>query len=315
MGLSMRERHGDDEHRAAAARGGAGARSAGADEKEDLRGDRARADVEDWDELGPEFLAYSAARNSGKYVVEVGLALDRWRTFLEGRHVMRLADVRPADVAAYAPWRSLQLFRKKPVGIPGCNRDLASLKALFAWAQKTERIAKNPTEPITLGREFRNVKGIRVVAIADFELTLTKLSAQWTDTAVALLGSGMRWGSLTALVPSDLDPIRRVVRLRRPKGKVGLELVVSERSFKALTAVVGTLSPYVGGFDKAVGIACKALGIPRWSAHMLRHTFACEVLRAGAELRHVQEWLGHASIRTTERYLHYIKPRTPPAPV
>jgi site-specific recombinase XerD len=41
----------------------------------------------------------------------------------------------------------------------------------------------------------------------------------------------------------------------------------------------------------------------------MRHTFATVCLRNGAALRDVQEWMGHASIRTTERYLHVLRMR------
>lgn len=270
----------------------------------------------DWDELGPQFLAYSAARNSPRYVVGQGQSLEHWRTFLETqRAVYNLCDVTPADVAAFAPWRREHKYRGKPVGLTACNRDLAALKALYSWAQMTEALRTNPTAPVTLAPEYRNVHGIRTVELEAFEKTIALLSERWRNAALAMMGTGMRWSSLTALTKKDLDADRRTVRLRRPKGKVGLELKVSERTFAALKAVVGTLYPDVSGFDGAVVKACERAKVPKWSAHMLRHTFACEVLRAGAALRDVQAWMGHASITTTERYLHHIRPSQPPAPV
>ena len=45
----------------------------------------------------------------------------------------------------------------------------------------------------------------------------------------------------------------------------------------------------------------------RVTVHTFRHTLATEMLRKGAELRHIQELLGHESLRTTERYLHIVK--------
>ncbi len=75
------------------------------------------------------------------------------------------------------------------------------------------------------------------------------------------------------------------------------------------------LSSDVSSFDGALAKACARAKVKRFTARHLRHTFACEVLRAGAELRQVQAWMGHASITTTERYLHFIRPTQPPAPV
>lgn len=270
----------------------------------------------DWDELGPEFLAWSAARNSPKYVLEQGKSLDRWRDFLDGRGVFYLADVRPADVEAYAPWRRQQLYRGKPVGIVACNRDLAVIKSLFSWALRTEHLQRDPTKAARQAREFEGTRPIVIVDIADFERVLENLARQeWADASVGLLGTGMRWGSLANLARGDIDPRTRRVRQLRPKGKRAVEFIVSERTFAAIDRVVGRLSPDVSAYDKALAKVCERLNVPRFTAHHLRHTFACSVLAAGADPRHVQEWLGHASITTTERYLHFIKSAPPPAPI
>ena len=59
-------------------------------------------------------------------------------------------------------------------------------------------------------------------------------------------------------------------------------------------------------FIKDVGID------PNITIYSLRHTYATELLRQGVDLRTVQHRLGHASIRTTEQYLHEIEPEEHP---
>lgn len=52
---------------------------------------------------------------------------------------------------------------------------------------------------------------------------------------------------------------------------------------------------------------CKRVGLPQLSPHALRHSHAVHLLEAGATIRYVAERLGHASIKTTEKYLHVTK--------
>jgi site-specific recombinase XerD len=257
-------------------------------------------------------LRYTAARNSAKYVLAQAGALERWRRFLEERGVMRVVDVTTADVAAFAPWR-----QSGGAGVVSCNRDLAMVRAFGSWCVRTERMKDNPFSRVPVAREFRGTRGVEVVDLEAFERVLVELSERWRNAAVALLGSGMRWRSLAQLEARDLDEARRVVTLRRPKGKRSLELQVSERTFLALGRCVeaGRLSADVGAFDKAVDLACYRAGVPRWTAHKLRHTFAVTCIQNGANVRDLQEWLGHASLSTTEIYLRFSRPKAPPAPI
>lgn len=227
-----------------------------------------------------------------------------------------VAAVTQEDVAAFPAWRAtLKRGRKARVGPATINRDFAQFKAFAGWLVKTKRLPANPCDGIAMAKEWKGTEPIRIVEPARFEALVAKLADHWKHAAEALLVTGMRWGSLVKLRPEHLDEGRKVVRLVRPKGKEDVEIqVTSSRGWAALVwcARDGKFSPDVGSFNKALRLAAEAAKVPKVTAHMLRHTFAVRALEAGATVRDVQRWLGHAQITTTERYLRHAKPTPPP---
>jgi integrase/recombinase XerD len=227
---------------------------------------------------------------------------------------MRLADVRTADVAAFAAWRA-NLNPRRTIGPASVNRDLAQFKALCSWLVQTERLATSPAERVKQAKEFKGTEPIRIIEPARFQAIVDQLAPHWARAIEALLVTGMRWGSLVKLRPEHLDTGRRVVRLVKPKGKQDVELqITSARGWEALVwcAADGKFAPDVGSCNKALRVAAEKAGVPKITAHMLRHTFAVRALEAGASVRDLQRWLGHAQITTTERYLRHAKPKPPP---
>lgn len=272
----------------------------------------------DWDAWGPAFLTWSHARNTPRYVVSVGQSLDRWRAYLEGeRGVTQVRDIRSEDAEGFASWRRAATFRGKAIGAAGANRDIAALKAFVAWCVRTHRLGEDLVSDTALIREHRGVSGVHIVETDRFEAIQKHLTYRWQHVAVALLGTGMRWGSLLDLKPGDLDAARRTVILRRTKGKVAVELKVSERTWAALVWCASERGARSGSgsLNSAVLVAAKAANVAPYTAHQLRHTFAVHCVRKGADVRSVQQWLGHASVTTTEIYLRHAKPSAPPAPI
>jgi site-specific recombinase XerD len=136
---------------------------------------------------------------------------------------------------------------------------------------------------------------------------------------LVLYSAGLRVSEVVRLRPEDLDTDRRLLRVRRGKGRKDRYTLLSP---KAMEAVRIYRDAYPGGswlfpgtrpdrhygarsVQKIVAEAADRAGLGRRvTPHMLRHSFATHLLESGTDLRYIQELLGHQSSRTTEIYTH-----------
>lgn len=140
-----------------------------------------------------------------------------------------------------------------------------------------------------------------------------------------LLATGLRVSEATSLLLRNITLDERTILVRGKGGRERLAMLTEEISFEAvaqyhchrlripaatealfLNRRQGPLSPQ--GVSSALVELCGASGIERRvTPHMLRHTAATLLLQNGADLRLVQEFLGHASVTTTQRYTHITR--------
>lgn len=204
------------------------------------------------------------------------------------------------------------------------GRKLAAIRSFFKFLLRSGIVGKNPAELIATPK-----KENRLPFHLDIDQVTTLVEAPADDQKYVLrdravlemlYSCGLRVSELTGLNISELDLSGGMVRVM---GKGGKERIVPVGS-RAITAV----SAYLAERREATGSAplflntrgqrinrrsvarivdvyvSRIAAFKRISPHILRHTFATHMLEGGADLRAIQELLGHASLSTTQKYTH-----------
>ena len=212
-------------------------------------------------------------------------------------------------------------------------RSASGLRRFFRFLRHRGSIEAEPTVRIT--EKVRRRRLPRAVAERRLEETLERMERPeipGRDRAILelLYGSGLRVSEAAGLRLDDVDPWHRTVRVRGKGGRErivpltgtsleALELSVSERGVEAGPGSDGARPVFVnprGGRLTARSIRrVVSRHLPPTgerggsSPHALRHSFATHLLDHGADLRAVQELLGHARLATTAVYTHVTKSR------
>lgn len=221
--------------------------------------------------------------------------------------------------------RHLAGRRAEGIGNASAARELSALKSFIAYARQQSGDPE-PSAPRLRGPRVK--KGLPRPVTPDEASNLADLvagnaKAEWLgarDRAVLLLlyGSGLRIAEALSLTGNDV-PLGDVLQVTGKGGKQRMVPVlpitraaVAEYCAKCPWPLSGNeplfrgekggpLSP--GMVQKATAQARLALGLPETATpHALRHSFATHLLGAGADLRSLQELLGHASLGSTQIY-------------
>ncbi|HSV40919.1 MAG TPA: tyrosine recombinase XerC [Nocardioidaceae bacterium] len=216
-------------------------------------------------------------------------------------------------------------------------RRATAVRVFTAWARRTGRVSTDAGALLASPKAHRTLPpALRVdeaegLIDAALERTLDGSPVGRRDLAILelLYATGIRVGELCGLDVDDLDLERRVVRVfgkgRKersvPFGKPAERAVLTWlRESRPGLAVPGSgAALFLGARGKRIDPrAVRALvharlrevpGAPDLGPHGLRHTAATHLLEGGADLRSVQEMLGHASLATTQIYTHITTDR------
>ncbi|GLL02047.1 hypothetical protein GCM10017581_037890 [Dactylosporangium matsuzakiense] len=207
-------------------------------------------------------------------------------------------------------------------------RHAAAARTFTAWAKREGRIETDPGQRLASPKAHRDLP---TVLRADQAETLVTAPSGRADAAglrdrlvlELLYGTGIRVSELCGLDLGDVDRMRRVVRVVG-KGNKERSVPYGLPADEALTAWLRHGRPALeaansgsalllgarggrlqaGAARRIVDAYARATGLPHTSPHDLRHSAATHLLEGGADLRSVQELLGHASLSSTQIYTH-----------
>lgn len=207
-------------------------------------------------------------------------------------------------------------------------RKLAAIRSFFQFGVKKKWIADNPAKAVATPRQEKRVPSfLSEEEMTHFlEVPPSKKPLDLRDKAILelLYASGIRVSELVGINLEDVNLAERLVRVRG-KGKkerlVPFGRMAGERLAEYIRVRTGLVRDRVG--EKGMFVNYKGRRItPRSvermvdkyihrtavkrkiSPHSLRHSFATHLLSRGADLRVIQELLGHESLATTQKYTH-----------
>jgi integrase/recombinase XerD len=269
-----------------------------------------------------DYLALEAG-SSGHTIENYLRDLRRFLQFAQTRRARDPASVNPALLRDF-------VFLLKDLGLSPATirRQVSALHTYFGFLIGEGILTGDPSDRLETPKKWRTLP--EVLSVREVEAMLAAPSADqplaWRDRALLELGygAGLRVSELCTLGVADLILSEGLVRVFGKGGK--------ERLVPIGRKVIGPVSVYLNqnrpGLDRGKSggrVLLNARGAPlsrvgawgiikrvalaaglkkRVTPHTLRHSFATHLLEGGADLRAVQEMLGHADLSTTQIYTH-----------
>lgn len=224
---------------------------------------------------------------------------------------------------------------RRGVGKRTMARTLSGVRSFYRWMHRNEMVEANPARAVGAPRQDKHLPGYLDRAQIDLLFQMAEARAMegaFTDVRnLAILelfySTGMRLSELQGLSRGDVDLVSQQVKVRGKGRKeriipVGDQASLALRNYESkrdeLIRQIGQKAErsafFLSRTGKRIGVRMVQKVVTSFleqidedaglSVHSLRHTFATHLLDAGADLRAVQELLGHASISTTQIYTH-----------
>lgn len=251
--------------------------------------------------------------------------ISQFEKFLSYEEVPGFSSVTRENIDKYISW-----MKKNGKSVSTVSRALASLKCFYGYLNMQGKIKSNPTEGIVPDKQPKKLPQILTGQEVErlLEQPECKDAKGYRDKAMLelLYATGMRVSELIELEEKDVNLAAGIIRCEG-KGKeryipmypVAIQALkdylqyarpqmISDPNEKALFVNVNGEKMTRQGFWKIIKHYQEKARIDKEiTPHTLRHSFAAHLLENGADLRSIQEMLGHADISSTQVYVQLVK--------
>lgn len=269
------------------------------------------------------FIAYMRESKNISQNTEISYERDLKKLirYLHDRNIKSFTEVTNTDLQGY-----LKQLQKEELALSTISRNIASIRALFHYLVRTDKMQDDPSETLKPPKLEKKMPEILSVEEVDRLLKQPDLNTPKgiRDNAMLELmyATGMRVSELIHLQVTDINlqmgyvichdmEKERIIPIGNVSRNAILQYMEHSRGFlvknkkeKALFTNCSGKTMSRQGFWKVLKGYVQAAGIHRdITPHTLRHSFAVHMLQNGADVKSVQEMLGHSDISSTQIYL------------
>ena len=287
-------------------------------------------DPRGFERLMAEYLEWLDVHNySPRTVKTVGAVLGLFAVWCGERGLGQPGEVTPPVLERYQ--RYLYHYRMKsgrPLSFRTQHQRLVHVQGFFKWLVKRRYLLYNPAAELELPKYSRRLPA-QHLSLAEVEEVLAQpdvsTSAGVRDRAIleTFYSTGIRRAELIGLDVWDLQVERGWLTIRHGKGDKDRVIPIGARALAWVVKYLETVRPSFvvdpkepalfltaygqryapDGLTHQVRRCLEAAGVTkRGACHLFRHTMATLMLEGGADIRYVQEMLGHAKLETTQIY-------------
>jgi integrase/recombinase XerD len=279
---------------------------------------------------GDEYLEHLRVINRTPTAIQTRRCeLKAFLAWAEERGLFEPERITQRILESYQRW--LWVYRKKnghPLGVTSQRARLCAVKRFFVWLCKRHVIEANPASEIEMPRPEKRLP-IEALTVAEVETVLSQPNIGdplgIRDRAILELfySAAIRRTELVRLDVSDLNRVKRLLFIRQGKGRKDRVVPVGGRALEWIEKYIEDVRPlllassgeralFVTGYGarfntdvlgrKVVEYMTNANTGHEGGAHLLRHSCATHLLEGGADIRYIQQLLGHESLNTTAIY-------------